>query len=276
MLGVLEGTGFEKHGASSAAAFHYMAEAMRRFFADRSEYVGDPAFTKSPVKALLDPAYVAGLRKSIDPDRATPSASIRPGKLAPSESSETTHFSILDAEGNAAAITITLNSGYGSGVTVPGLGFLLNNNMDNFASLPGKTNQYGLVQGEVNAIQPGKRPVSSMAPAIVLKDGKPYLVVGTPGGPTIMNSVMQAVVNVLDFQMNAMDAIAAPRIHHQWYPDELDVEKGVSPDTIAALRARGHKVTVKGPRNDMMAIRKDGDWLEGAADPRHEGKAAGY
>ncbi len=276
MLGVLEGSGYEKHGAGSAASIHFMAEAMRRYFADRSEYIGDPDFVKVPVAALLDKQYIARLRQSIDPDHATPSDQIRPGKLGPAEGSDTTHYSVFDAEGNAIAVTFTLNSRYGSSVTVPGLGFLLNDNMDNFAAQPGKTNQYGLIQGEVNAIQPGRRPVSSMTPTLILRDGKPYLIAGTPGGPTILNSVLQAVVNVIDFGMNVQDAISVPRFHHQWYPDRLIMEPGFSPDTIALLKARGHKVEVRGSNNDMNAILIDGGWIQGAVDPRREGKAAGY
>lgn len=276
MLGVLEGTGFQKHGAGSAASLHYMAEAMRRFFADRNHYLGDPDFVRAPVRGMLDQDYLARLRASIDPERATPSEQVRPGKFSLGESDHTTHYSVVDAEGNAVAVTYTLNSAYGSGVTVPGLGFLLNNNMDNFAAQPGKTNQYGLVQGEANAIQPGKRPLSSMAPSILLRDGKLYLVLGTPGGPTITTAVLQAVINVIDFGMNAQEAIDFPRIHHQWMPDALSIEKGFSPDTIALLKARGHKIELVGSRNDMMAIRVVDGWIEGAVDGRRYGKAAGY
>src|SRR5437868_13494703 len=189
MLGVLEGSGYEKSGAGSAASIHFMAEAMRRYFANRSDYVGDPDFFKTPFQALLDKKYIAGLRASIDPDHATPSSKVHPGQFSTREGADTTHYAVVDAAGNAVAVTFTLNSQFGSRVTVPGLGFLVNNNMDNFAANPGKTNQYGLVQGEANAIQPHKRPVSSMTPAIVLQDGKLFMVVGTPGGPTILNSV---------------------------------------------------------------------------------------
>ncbi len=276
MLGVLEGTGFEQYGAGSAAALHYLAEAMRRYFADRSDYVGDPAFFPIPYDKLLDPRHIAALRASIDPQHATPSQRIHPGAAASREGADTTHFGVVDAAGNAVAVTVTLNSAYGSGLTVPGLGFLLNNNMDNFAANPGKTNQYGLVQGEANAIQPRKRPVSSMTPTIVLRGGKLFLVAGTPGGPTILNSVLQAVVNVIDFHMNAQDAVSAPRIHHQWQPDKLFVEPGFSPDTIALLKARGHDVELRGSNNDMNMILLDGSYFQGAVDPRREGKAAGY
>ncbi|MBI4910469.1 MAG: gamma-glutamyltransferase [Acidobacteria bacterium] len=274
MLAVLERTGFEQHGAGSATAIHYQAEAMRRFFADRSEHMGDPDFVQVPVRAMLSPAHIEELRASIDPDHATPSGKVKPGKFP--ESNETTHFAVVDAEGNAVSATVTLNGQYGSGVTVPGLGFLLNNNMDNFAANPGKTNQYGLVQGEANAIQPGKRPVSSMTPAIVLEGGSLKMVVGTPGGPTILNSVLQAVINVIDFGRNAQDAVAAPRIHHQWYPDTLFVEPGFSPDTLALLKARGHNIEVRLSNNDLNMILVQDGWLQGGIDPRREGKAAGY
>jgi gamma-glutamyltranspeptidase / glutathione hydrolase len=219
---------------------------------------------------------VAALRSSIDPERATPSHQICAAKLESREGDDTTHFGVLDAGGNALAATITLNGQFGSGVIVPGLGFLLNNNMDNFAANPGKPNQYGLMQGEVNAIRAGKRPVSSMTPAIVLKDGKLCMIVGTPGGPTIPNSVLQAMINVIDFGMNAQDAVNAPRIHHQWYPDRLYLEPGFSPDTIALLRARGHEIELRASLNDLHMILLNGDWLQGAVDPRREGKAAGY
>ncbi|HTM49095.1 MAG TPA: gamma-glutamyltransferase [Bryobacteraceae bacterium] len=276
MLGILEGSGYEKSGAGAAASIHFMAEAMRRCFADRADSFGDPDFFRVPYDRLLDRQYLASLRKSIDPDHATPSSRIRSGVLMSREGSDTTHFAVVDQAGNAVAVTVTLNSAFGSGVTVPGLGFVLNNNMDNFAANPGKTNHYGLVQGEANAIEPGKRPVSSMTPTIVVRDGKLLMVVGTPGGPTIVNSVLQALVNVVDFKMNAQDAVSAPRFHHQWYPDRLFLEPGFSPDTIALLRSRGHEIEFKGSNNDMMMILTEAGWLQGGVDPRREGKAAGY
>jgi len=276
MLGVLEGSGFEKHGAGSAAAIHFMTEAMRRWYADRSQHLGDPEFTSVPVSALLHPKYLAELRKSIDPERATPSEKIRPLRPELYESAETTHYSIVDQEGNAVAVTFTLNAAHGSGVTVPGLGFLLNNNMDNFASQPGGANRFGLVHGEVNAIQPGKRPLSSMTPTVILRDGKLYLVVGTPGGPTITTTVLQTIVNVLDFGMNAQEAVNWPRFHHQWFPDKLQMERGFSPDTVQLLKARGHAIETRDSMNDFAAIVSDGGWLQGAADPRRAGKAAGF
>jgi gamma-glutamyltranspeptidase/glutathione hydrolase len=275
MLGVLEGSGYEKSGAGSAAELHYLAETMRRYFADRAASMGDPDFVKLPIASLLDPAYITQLRKSIDPEHATPSSQIH-GKLLGPESSETTHYSIVDADGNAAAVTYTLNFGYGDGVTVPGLGFLLNDEMDDFAAKPGEANAFGLVQGEANAIQPRKRPLSSMTPTIVTRDGKLELVLGTPGGPTIINSVLEVLLNVVDFGMNVQDAVDFPRIHHQWLPDQLVMERGFSPDTIALLKARGHNVKVVGGIGEVAAIQVRDGWLGGAADPRTEGTAKGY
>jgi len=278
MLGMLEGTGYEKTGAGSAATYHYLAEAMRRFYADRSEYLGDPDFVKAPVVGMLDPAYISKLRATIDPERATPSSAIRPGHPAGAESLETTHYNVVDREGNAVAVTYTLNGGYGCGVTVPGLGFLLNNEMDDFAAKPGDPNMFGLVQGERNAIQPNKRPLSSMAPTIVLRGGKLFLVVGAPGGSYIPSAVMQAILNVIDFKMNAQDAVDAPRIHHQWLPDKLKCENGISPDTIAILKARGYDVDFSPAvvLARVEAILADGGWLQGGSDGRGVGKVAGY
>jgi gamma-glutamyltranspeptidase/glutathione hydrolase len=277
MLGVLEGSGYEKSGAGSAAELHYLAETMRRYFADRAVCMGDPDFVKVPLASLLNPAYIAQLRKSIDPEHATPSSQIHAGCQPPGpESSETTHYSIVDADGNAVAVTYTLNFGYGDGVTVPGLGFLLNDEMDDFAAKPGAPNAFGLVQGEANAIQPRKRPLSSMTPTIVTRDGKLDLVLGTPGGPTIINSVLQVLVNVVDFGMNVQDAVNFPRIHHQWLPDQLVMERGFSPDTIALLESRGHQVKIVSGIGEMAAIQVRDGWLEGAADPRTEGTAKGY
>ena len=221
MLGILDGTGYEKAGAGSASSVHYMAEAMRRYFADRSENLGDPDFVKVPLSSLLDPAYIAKRRASIDPERATPSSEIHAAKFEGHESNETTHYSVADADGNVAIVTYTLNGGYGSKVTAEGLGFLLNNEMDDFAPKPGEANMFGLIQGEANAIQPHKTPLSSMTPTIVLKDGKPFLALGSPGGPTIINTVLEVIVNVIDFGMNVQDAVDWPRFHHQWMPDVL-------------------------------------------------------
>jgi gamma-glutamyltranspeptidase/glutathione hydrolase len=304
MLGMLDGTGYEKSGFGSASAIHYVAEVMRRFFADRGAYFGDPDFVKVPLTGLLDRSYIQQRRGSIDTEHVTPSDRMDPGKPAGSEllayastvpaneRLETTHYSIVDAQGNAVAVTYTLNGGYGNGITVPGLGFLLNNEMDDFAAKPGSPNLFGLVQGEANAVQPGKRPSSSMTPTIVLRDGKLYMVLGAPGGPRITTAVFQTVINVLDFGMNIQDAVDAPRIHHQWKPDVLMLERGVSPDTVAILQAKGHKVDYSPgvvlarveailvdpewtPGQKPAGSGKAG-WLQGAADGRWVGKAAGY
>jgi gamma-glutamyltranspeptidase / glutathione hydrolase len=280
MLGMLEGSGYEKTGAGSAASIHYVAEVMRRAYADRSEYFGDPDFYQVPIHKLLDPRYLASRRKTIDPRRATSSEQIRPGALAAHESTETTHYNIVDSDGNAVAVTYTLNNGYGSGVTVPGLGFLLNDEMDDFAAKPGAENLFHLIQGEANAIQPGKRPLSSMTPTILLRGGKVFLMLGAPGGSRITNGVLQVILNVVDFHMNVQEAVDWPRFHHQWMPDVLYVEKGISPDTIALLRALGHRVSPLEGTTPVVArveaILNDEGWLQGAADGRGNAKAEGY
>jgi gamma-glutamyltranspeptidase/glutathione hydrolase len=252
---------------------------MRRSYADRNEYVGDPAFVKVPIAGLLDPAYLAKLRASIDPERATPSDAVRPGRPVGSEQMETTHYSVVDADGNAVAVTYTLNGGYGNGITVPGLGFLLNNEMDDFASKPGVPNMFGLVQGEANTIAPGKRPLSSMTPTIVVKDGTFFMALGAPGGSRISTAVLQVILNVVDFGMNVQDAIDAPRFHHQWLPDKLSLERGISPDTVAILKSRGYDVDYAPGvvLAQVAAILSDGGWLQGGSDGRSAaGKAAGY
>jgi gamma-glutamyltranspeptidase/glutathione hydrolase len=279
MLGMLDGTGYEKKGRGSAATIHFEAEVMRRAYADRNTYVGDPDFIKVPIAGLLDPAYLAKRRESIDPERATPSADIAPGQPAGSEHTETTHYSVVDSEGNAVAVTYTLNGGFGNGITVPGLGFLLNNEMDDFASKPGQPNLFGLVQGEANAIGPGRRPVSSMVPTIILRDDKLFMTAGAPGGSRIPTAVLQVILNVLDFGMNVQDAVDAPRFHHQWLPDRLSLEPGISPDTVALLKARGYDVDYSPGvvLAQVAAIVSDGGWLQGASDGRSAmGKASGY
>jgi gamma-glutamyltranspeptidase/glutathione hydrolase len=248
MFGMLDGSGYEKAGAGSAASIHYVAEVMRRFYADRSEYFGDPDFFKVPIPKLLDPRYISSRRNSIDPQHATSSQQIRPGNLNAYESTETTHYNVVDSEGNAVAVTYTLNGGYGNGITVPRLGFLLNNEMDDFATAPGKPNMYGLVQGEANAVAGNKRMLSAMTPSIVLDSaGNLQMVVGTPGGPTIITSVTQVILNVLDQGMSLADAVAAPRIHHQALPDQTYYEHGgLSDATVQALEAMGHKMNSGG------------------------------
>ncbi len=278
MLKMLEGTGYEKTGAGSAASIHEVAEAERRYYADRSEYLADPDFHAVPVMKLLDPAYVAARRASIVDGRATPSSAIGPGDLsAVAESKQTTHYNVVDAAGNVVAVTYTLNGGYGSGVTIPGAGFLMNNEMDDFAAKPGSPNMFGLVQGEANAIQPGKRPLSSMTPTMVLRDGKLYMVVGAPGGSRIINGVFEVMLNVLDFKMNVQDAIDWPRFHHQWKPDTLFLETGISPDTAALLKDMGYHVERSGGVARVEAIVSSGGWLQGGTDGRGaDGKAGGY
>jgi gamma-glutamyltranspeptidase/glutathione hydrolase len=278
MLAMLDGSGYERSGYGSAAATHYVAEVMRRYYADRNEYLGDPDFVTNPVAALLDPVYVARRRSSIDPQRATPSSGLRPGLPAAPERAETTHYSVVDAEGNAVAVTYTLNGGFGNGITVPGLGFLLNNEMDDFTSRAGSPNLFGLVQGEPNTIAAGKRPLSSMSPTIVLRDEQLYMILGGPGGSRIPTAVLQVFLNVVDFGMNPQEAVDAPRFHHQWLPDAITVERGFSPDALALLRAKGHEVRDEtGPVAAVVElIVKERGWLQGAADGRRWGRVAGY
>jgi gamma-glutamyltranspeptidase/glutathione hydrolase len=278
MLGMLDGTGYEKSRAGSASAYHYLAEVMRRYYADRNEYLGDPDFVKNPITAMLDPAYIRARRDSIDPVNATPSDQIRPGLPAgAAEGSDTTHYNIADEQGNVVAVTYTLNNGYGSKVTVPGLGFLLNDEMDDFAAKPGTPNLFGLVQGETNSIAPSRRPLSSMVPTIG-KDGKPFLDLGAPGGSMIITAVLQVMLNVMDFGMNVQDAIDFPRIHHQWKPDTLGFERGISPDTIALLKKAGYPIEEAKPIviARVEAILLSDGWLQGGHDERGNGKAVGY
>ncbi len=260
----------------SAPYVHLLAEAMRRAFMDRNQYLGDPAFVRMPLDRLLSKKYAAELRGQIDPDHATPTP---PFVSSTREGTSTTHYSVVDAAGNAASVTTTLNSSYGSAVTVTGAGFLLNNEMDDFAAAPGKPNQYGLVQGEANAIQPGKRMLSAMTPSIVVDpQGRLRMVLGSPGGPTIITSVTQVIVNVLDHHMSLADAVAVTRIHHQALPDVINYERGgLLPATVAALRRMGHEVDERsGYQGDIAAIERRGSVWIGVPDPRRGGGAAGY
>jgi gamma-glutamyltranspeptidase/glutathione hydrolase len=249
---------------------------MRHYFADRSEFLGDSDFVSVPVGRLLDSGHIAAVRRSIDPERATPSVQIIPGLPPSEEGPNTTHYTIADAEGNVAAVTYTLNGYFGSGVTATKLGFLLNNEMDDFTAKPGEPNSFGLIQSESNAIQPRKRPLSAMTPTIVLRRGQFYFALGSPGGPTIINTVLQTMLNVLDFKMNIQQAVDWPRFHHQWMPDELRMEPGFSPDTMAILEARGYKIKLVNSQGAVAAILLDGGWLQGAADGRTEGVARGF
>ena len=275
MLNILEGYDLADTGHNSADTIHRMVEAMRRAYADRAEHMGDPDFWDVPVAGLANKAYAKTLRDGIDLTKASKSSDISAGTPAPPESEQTTHFSIMDKDGNAVANTYTLNFGFGSGWSVDGAGFLLNNEMDDFASKPGVPNAYGLVGGEANAIEGRKRPLSSMTPTIVFKDGEPFLATGSPGGSTIITVVMQILMNVIDFNMNVAEASAAPRIHHQWLPDLVFTERGVSPDTLSLLEARGFLLpkNEKGQREHRILgrtnsiLRRDG-YLFGASDPR--------
>ena len=261
----------------SYASMHLIAEAMRRAYADRAAYLGDTDFVSVPVKGLTSPAYAAKLRKEILASR--PDAPVEPGRPEAFERPDTTHFSVVDEEGNAVSNTYTLNGGYGSGVTVEGAGFLLNDEMDDFTSKLGTPNMYGLIQSAANAIGPRKRPLSSMTPVIVLEGGKVRLVLGSPGGATIINTVLQVLLNVLVYKMDVLEAVSAPRFHDQWRPDQLTVEKrGFSADTLEKLRQAGYKVVLGDSMGECEAIEVDPEtgWRFGAADPRGDGKAAGY
>jgi gamma-glutamyltranspeptidase/glutathione hydrolase len=276
MLGMLEGTGYELSGAGSAASSHVLAEVMRRYFADRARYLGDPDHVKLPSAGMLDPKYVSERKQSIRPDVVSSSDAVGAGEPFGYESGETTHFNVVDPAGNAVALTYTLNGSYGSGVTVPRLGILLNNEMDDFAAKPGEPNMYGLIQGEANAIAPGKRPLSAMTPTIVSKDGRLLLALGAPGGPRIINGVLQVLVNVIDFGLDVQRAVDQPRLHHQWKPDRLRVEPGFSPDTLALLEMRGHVIEPIFTVGSVEAIAAAGGWLQGAQNGRSAGKAAGF
>ncbi len=240
ILNVLEGYPLSYLGYGSAEAVHIMVEAMRYAYVDRNAALGDPDFIDNPVSKLLDRSYAASIRAKIDPYRAGTSANLKP--LGGKESTETTHYSVIDDEGNAVAVTYTLNGSFGAGVVAPGTGVLLNNEMDDFTSKPGVPNLYGLVQGEANAIAPKKTPLSSMSPTIVTKDGKPFMVIGSPGGSRIITITLEAILNVVDFGMDISQAVNAPRIHHQWQPDTVYLEPyALSPDTEKALAAMGYK-----------------------------------
>ena len=277
ILNILEGFDLAGFGAGSAETLHRMAEAMKPAYADRATFLGDPDRVKVPVKGLTSKKYAETLRAAIDANRARRADEVKAGDPLPYESDQTTHFSVVDAEGNAVANTYTLNFSFGMGMVAPGTGVLMNNEMDDFSAKAGALNAYGLVGGDTNSVHPGARPLSSMTPTILFKDGKPFLVTGSPGGSRIITTVLQVVVNVVDFGMNIAEAVAAPRIHHQWKPDALVVEHGLSPDTLKLLLDKGHRVQpgrTSGSANSIM-VTKAG--LQGASDPRQRGTAAlGY
>jgi gamma-glutamyltranspeptidase / glutathione hydrolase len=287
MLNVLEGYPLRDLGFHSAQAMHYQIEAMRHAYVDRNSYLGDPDFVKNPLDRLLDKAYAAKLRATIDPAKAGVSSAIKPG-VEPHEGTNTTHYSIVDAAGNAVAVTYTLNDWFGAKVMAPGTGVLLNDEMDDFTAKIGVPNLYGLVQGEANAIAPGKRPLSSMAPTIVTKDGKTAMVVGTPGGSRIITVVLLTIVNAIDYDMTIQEAVDAPRFHQQWLPETTNIERfALSADTQKLLEAMGHKFAGPQPANHVTAILVGAPSLTGrpvgknryygANDPRrNSGLALGY
>lgn len=293
ILNMLEGYELGKLGNRSAESIHLTAEAFRRAFFDRAEFLGDPDFSKIPVAQLIDKKYGAAWRESINPEHASVSKDLKrpeifseleryaeshPMAVGAIEPENTTHYSVVDPEGNAVAVTTTLNDTLGSRVTVRGLGFLLNDEMDDFASKQGIPNAYGLIQGPANAIGPNKRPLSAMTPTIVTKDGKLFLVLGSPGGPTIITTVANVLMGVVDYGVDIQEAVNAPRLHHQWLPDTVMLEDRISPDTIRLLEAKGHKTNVKHFWGDGECIAVDpktGERL-GASDGRNNGKAVGY
>jgi gamma-glutamyltranspeptidase / glutathione hydrolase len=271
-LNILEGFPLRDMKQGSVPSLHVLIEAMKRAYADRARYLGDPAFVKAPVANLISKDYAAKQRASIDLDHATPSAALSAAQ--PREGSNTTHFSVVDSLGNAVSNTYTLNFSYGVGLIADGTGVLLNNELDDFTAAPGASNAYGLVGFEANLPGPGKRPLSSMTPTIVLKDGKPVLVTGSPGGSRIISTVLQVIVNVLDYDMDAGAAVSAPRLHHQWLPDEVRVERGFSEDTLAALSAKGHHVVGPMAQGSANSIAVTSKGTLGAPDPRTRGADA--
>ena len=284
MLNILSGYDLKADGHNSADYIHKLTEAMRRAYADRSKYLGDPDFVDVPVEALTDQTYANHLRSTIDLKTASRSVDILPAKTLPFESNETTHYSVMDKDGNTVAVTYTLNFSYGSGYSVDGAGFLLNNEMDDFSAKPGSPNGYGLIGGEANKIEPGKRPLSSMTPLILKKDGRAVLATGSPGGSVIITSVLQTVLNVIEFNMNIAQATNMPRIHHQWFPDMVITEPGISRDTLDALQARGFilpKDETGGFAHSVLgrvnSVAYQDGLFYGAADPRGPKSAAvGY
>jgi gamma-glutamyltranspeptidase/glutathione hydrolase len=279
MLNILEHHDLKSMGAGSSQAIHVMVEAMRRAFADRAQFLGDPDFVKVPVAGLISRKYADKLAATIDPEHASTSQEIRNGDPLPYESEETTHFTVADKDGNVASNTYTINDSFGNKITVEGAGFLLNNQMDDFAPKPGAPNAYGLIQGEANAVAARKRPLSSMTPTIVLKDGKLFFAVGSPGGPTIINTVTQLIVNIIDHGMNIQQAIDWPRVHHQWMPDQIVYEPyGLAPDVMNRLKSMGHQFGSPRYMGDAegVMIEDKTDMRLGGSDPRLDGKSIGY
>ncbi|NCI46906.1 gamma-glutamyltransferase [Sediminibacterium soli] len=275
MLKMIEKYPVKDYGFQTAKSVQLMVEAERRAYADRAEHLGDPDFYKVPVHTLISENYLQQRMSDYTPDRAGSSAGVRAGVIR--ESEETTHLSIVDAAGNMVAVTTTLNGGYGSHTVVAGAGFIMNNEMDDFSAKPGVPNMYGAIGGEANAIIPGKRMLSSMTPTLVLKNNKPYVVIGTPGGTTIPTSVFQGIVNIIDFGMSADDAVNKPKFHHQWYPDEVALEKDFNPDVKKQLQAMGYKLTERGAigRTEAIRLLPNGK-RETIADKRGDDAVAGF
>jgi gamma-glutamyltranspeptidase/glutathione hydrolase len=274
MLNILEGYALPSLGARSPAALHRMIEAMKRAYADRARFLGDSDQVGVPVERLISKSHAADLRKTIEPGHATPARALQPESSGAHEGDHTTHFSVIDRFGNAVANTYTLNFNYGLGLVAEGTGILLNNELDDFAAKPGAPNAFGLVGGEANAPGPGKRPLSSMSPTIVLKGGKPWLVTGSPGGSRIITIVLQVILDVLDFHEGLAQAVSAPRVHDQWLPDVVSAEDGFPADTIRQLEALGHSVHVGGTWGSANSILVAPDAVTGAADPRTRGATA--
>lgn len=277
LLNLLEPMNLGARGHNTAETIHLMAEAMKLAYADRAQFLGDPDSVRVPVRGLTSKAYADRLRPLIDAARARPAAEVRAGDPAPHEGEQTTHFSVVDRDGNAVANTYTLNFSYGLGLVAEGTGILLNNEMDDFAARAGAVNAFGLVQGAANLPGPGKRPLSSMTPTILFRDGRVAMVTGSPGGSRIITITLQTILNVVDHGMNVAEAVAAPRIHHQWTPDAIDVERGVSRDTVRVLEALGHRIQPRPAFGNVNAILRDGDLWTAASDSRQRGTlAAGH
>jgi gamma-glutamyltranspeptidase/glutathione hydrolase len=270
MLNMLEEYPIRELGHNSAKTIHLMAEVMKRAYADRSEYLGDPDFVKVPLKGLTDKEYAKALNKKIS-DKATPSELITAGKPLPYESNQTTHYSVIDKWGNAVSNTYTLNFSYGSGLVAEGTGIILNNEMDDFSAKAGVPNAYGMIGGDANSVQKGKRPLSSMSPTLVFKNKKPFLVTGSPGGSRIITTTLQMILNVIDHDMNVAEATMSSRIHHQWFPDEIRVEKSLNKDTVELLRQKGHKVKRMPAMGSTQSIMLTDKGLWGYSDLRRSG-----
>lgn len=277
MLNMLENFPLREQGLNSAKNIHLMSEVMKLAYADRAEYLGDPDFVKVPVAGLTSVNYAKELVAKINLEQTTPSSQIKPGKPLPYESDQTTHYSVADQYGNVVATTYTLNLLFGSGIVATGTGITLNNEMDDFSVKPGVPNAFGLIGGDANAVGAKKRPLSSMTPTIVLKDKKPFLVTGSPGGSRIITTSLQIILNVIDHQLNAAEATVAPRMHHQWEPDVTRVERGMNPDTIELLKQKGHKIIIGHSMGRAQTIKISEQGFEAFSDPRNpDGRALGY